>query len=222
MSLQKIIDGAETIEFKRQKLTGQTISRSGIIKTATVANFQPWQITVSYPDGKKYSENRDLVEELDRVDRSVESTIDIGKTNTGLSYITAYQGELSGAQLANITLDSANASTLTLNVSAVSGTVSTDIVLEPGDLIQPDSGYRYPYTVTQQVLRGIDANTITVPIHRPYIEQTGFSPGGQSMLFGTDVTWRVILLQRPTYRVIPYNILSFTGNFELMEVIEEV
>lgn len=220
MSLQTIIDSAETIEFKRQKLTGQTISRSGIVKTATVANFQPWQITVTVPDGLKYSQNRHLVEELDRIDRSVESTIDIGKSRSGLSYITGYQGEFTASQLANITLESANASTLTLNVSAVSGEASTDILLEPGDFIQPQS-HTYPYTVTQQVLRGIDANTVTVPIHRPYIEQTGFSPGGQSMLFGSDVTWRVILLQRPAYRVIPYDILSFTGSFEIMEVIQE-
>lgn len=220
MSIQRIIDGAETIEIKRQKLTGQSISRSGIIKTSTVASHQPWLLTVSFPDGLRFSENRDLVEELDRIDRSTESTIDIGNTNPGLNYITSYQGEFSQSQLNAITVDTASASNITLNVSAVSGSISTDIVFEPGDYVQIDSGYRYPYTVTQRVLRGV-GNTITVPINRPFITQTGFSVGGQGILVGPSVTWRVICLTRPSWRIIPRDILGFSGEFELIEVIEE-
>lgn len=218
MSLQTIIDNAVNITIKRNKLSGQTVSRSGQIKFARVANNIPWQMTVEMHPGLTYSTSRGIVEELDRIDRSEESEINIGSTNTGLSYITAYQGQLGTADLANITVDSVNASNIVLDVSSVV-TTSTTVVFEPGDYIQLDTGYRYPYTVTSQVTRGI-GTTITVPINRPFIPQASYTPAGKGILVGSAVSWRVVLTRRPTYTITPYNRLVFDGAFEMFEVIQ--
>lgn len=219
MSLQTIIDNAVSIEFIRRKLAGQTISRSGQVKIASVANNVPWQMIVEPRPGMKYADYRDLTEEIDRLDRVFIEVVDIGNTNPNLSYITEYQGNLSGTNLSAITVSSANALTLTLNVSNVSVS-GTTVCFQPGDFIQLAGNYKYPYTVTSQVLRG-SGSTIDVPINRPFIDQTGYTEVGAGIIVGKNVTWQMVMGKKPSYRVIPGGFLEWTDVFELIEVIED-
>ena len=219
MSLQTIIDNAVSIEFIRRKLAGQTISRSGQVKIASVANNVPWQMIVEPRPGMKYADYRDLTEEIDRLDRIFIEVVDIGNTNPNLSYITEYQGNLSGTNLSAITVSSANALTLTLNVSNVSVS-GTTVCFQPGDFIQLAGNYKYPYTVTSQVLRG-SGSTIDVPINRPFIDQTGYTEVGAGIIVGKNVTWQMVMGKKPSYRVIPGGFLEWTDVFELIEVIED-
>ena len=219
MSLQTIIDNAVSIEFIRRKLAGQTISRSGQVKIASVANNVPWQMIVEPRPGMKYADYRDLTEEIDRLDRVFIEVVDIGNTNPNLSYITEYQGNLSGTNLSAITVSSANALTLTLNVSNVSVS-GTTVCFQPGDFIQLAGNYKYPYTVTSQVLRG-SGSTIDVPINRPFIDQTGYTEVGAGIIVGKNVTWQMLMGKKPSYRVIPGGFLEWTDVFELIEVIED-
>lgn len=219
MSIQTIIDNAVSIEFIRRKLAGQSVSRSGQVKIASVANNVPWQMIVEPRPGMRWAESRDLIEEIDRLDRVFVEVVDIGNTNTGLSYITEYQGNLSGTNLSAITVSSANALTLTLNVSNVSVS-GTTVCFQPGDFIQLAGNYKYPYTVTSQVLRG-SGSTIDVPINRPFIDQAGYTEVGAGIIVGKNVTWQVVMTKKPSYRVIPGGYLEWADVFELVEVIED-
>lgn len=220
MSLQTIIDNAVSIEFNRRKLAGQSVSRSGQIKIASVANNVPWQMTVEPRPGMRYADYRDLTEEIDRLDRIFIEVVDIGNTNPGLAYITNYQGQCNTAQINQITVSSGNALTLTLNVSSVTGTTSSTIMFEPGDFVQLSGNYKYPYTVTSTVLRG-SGTTIAVPINRPFIDQAGYTEAGAGILVGKNVTWQMVMTKKPSYRVVPGGFLEWTDNFELAEVIED-
>jgi hypothetical protein len=220
MSLQTIIDNAVSIEFIRFKLAGQSLSRSGHIKIASVANSVPWQFIVEPRPGMKYADYRELTEEIDRLDRIFIEVVDIGNTNPKLAYITNYQGQCSGAQINQITVDSGNALTLTLNVSAVTSTTSSTVMFEPGDFVQLSGNYKYPYTVTSRVLRG-SGSTIAVPINRPFIDQAGYTEAGAGILVGKNVTWQMVMTKKPSYRVIPGGFLEWTDVFELAEVIED-
>jgi hypothetical protein len=220
MSIQTIIDNAVSIEFVRRKLAGQSVSRSGQIKIASVANNVPWQMIVEPRPGMKYTDYRDLTEEIDRLDRVFIEVVDIGNTNPGLNYITNYQGECNTAQINQVTVSSGNALTLTLNVSSVTGTTSSTIMFEPGDFVQLSGNYKYPYTVTSRVLRG-SGSTIAVPINRPFIDQAGYTEVGAGIIVGKNVTWQMVMTKKPSYRVIPGGYLEWTDNFELVEVIED-
>jgi len=219
MSIQTIIDNAVSIEFIRRKLAGQSVSRSGQVKIASVANNVPWQMIVEPRPGMRWADSRDLIEEIDRLDRVFIEVVDIGNTNPGLAYITSYQGELTGTQLSSITVSSAANLTITLDVSAVS-TSGTTVCFEPGDFIQLAGNYKYPYTVTSQVLRGT-GSTIDVPINRPFIDQSGYTEVGAGIIVGKNVTWQVVMTKKPSYRVIPGGYLEWADVFELVEVIED-
>ena len=220
MSLQTIIDNAVSIEFIRRKLAGQTISRSGQVKIASVASNVPWQFIVEPRPGMQWDEYRDTLEEIDRLDRIFVEVVDIGSSNPNLSYITEYQGSLSTAQVNQVRVSSGANLTLTLNMANVTGTTSTTVCFEPGDFVQLSGNYKYPYTVTSQVLRG-SGSTIAVPINRPFIDQAGYTEANASILVGKDVTWQMVMTKKPSYKVIPGRYIEWSDNFELVEVIED-
>ncbi len=119
MSFQTIINNATAITVNRRKVTSSTVSRSGILKTAERLP-SVYSFTVGMNDGLKYSTNRDLVEELDRLDTTIEEEINIGSTNTGLAYITQYLGNLSASQIGQVTVTSASGNEIVLNTTSVS------------------------------------------------------------------------------------------------------
>lgn len=218
--LQTVIDRASSIELVRRKLAGQTVSRSGRVLISSVASNVPFQFIIDMAPGLRYSTNRDLVEEIDRMDRIFTQTVNIGSTNPGLSYITRYQGDFNSTQLGQITVDSASNLTITLDMTGVTGDASGDVVFKAGDFIQLDSGYKYPYTVTEDVTRGL-ADTIDVSISRPFIEQDSYTVSGKGIQTGTDVTFNVVMTRKPSYSIVPYDLLQFNSQFELVEVIED-
>ena len=218
MSLQTIIDNATFITINRKKLASQTVSRSGRVLTAQISSAEPYRFVIGMHEGLTYSTNRDLVEEIDNLDVTVESTIDIGGTNSGLNYITQYQGGMSGAQVGQVTVTSASGSSIVLNTSSVSGTTPAN-AFKKGDYIQLDTNYRYPYTVTADV--AWNASSVTVPIHRPFIPQDSYTVSGKGINVGVDVDWRVKVINKLSYDIIPYDRLKFNGDFELVEIIRK-
>ncbi len=220
MSLQTIIDNAVSIEFIRRKLAGQTISRSGQVKIASVASNVPWQMIVEPRPGMIWEDYRDTLEEIDRLDRVFIEVIDIGSSNPNLSYITEYQGGLSTAQINQVKVSSGANLTLTLNMANVTGTTGTTVCFEPGDFVQLSGNYKYPYTVTSRVLRGT-GSTIAVPINRPFIDQAGYTEANAGIVVGKDVTWQMVMTKKPSYKVIPGRYIEWSDNFELVEVIED-
>jgi hypothetical protein len=103
----------------------------------------------------------------------------------------------------------------TLTLSNLPSVAQEVVVFEAGDLIQPTDS-RYPYTVTGQVVRGTN-NTLTVAVHRGRVNESGYDPVGKTMSYGTDVTWRVIATQIPDWTIESYDLVSWSGNFILVE-----
>lgn len=330
MTIQYIIDRAQQIEIDRKKMIGQTISRSQRIKTSERSTAQPWKWRVTPPGALKWSDSRGIIEVIDLNDRSTEYEISLNN-NSNMSYITAYQGELTTAQRNSITISSTSTQTITLgSLPAIGATLSSrtymataksfaagtsatynrafstartdflitnaeynsnfanikvgdalstttyvtsgqtiasvtynyitlanvgytrivmsaaadansaqaatngaediDIqtsktvlvssstyVLKKGDLIQPANS-RYPYSVTADVQRG-SGSTVVVNLHREFITSEGVNVVGQTVKFGNSVTWRVIVSALPTYKLIPNQLVQYTGDFELFEKI---
>ena len=216
MSLQTIVDNATYVTIYRKKIAGQSISRSGRLLTSEVVSAVPYQFTVGMHGGLQYSTNRGLTEDLNALDVTEESSIDIGTTNTNLAYITAYQGDIIQAELDKITVTSASATSLVLNTTAASGSGN---VFEKGDYVQLASSYRYPYQATADV--AWHASTITVPLSRTFIPQDSYTVSGKGIDVGSDVTWKVKLVTKPRYSVIPGDLLNFDSDFEFVEFIRK-
>lgn len=220
MSLQNIVNSAASITFARKRLTGQSISRAGILKTASVLNNTPWQITVEPNPGMRYSENRATLEMIDLTGRDTEATIDIGSSNPSLSYITAYRGDATDG-LALLGYLGYSGSTMYINCANVTPSSGAGLYLfRKGDFVQP-TGHRYPYTVTADVPI-TNASNVSIPLHRPFIyQENGMGAVGTPIKIANQVTWKVKMLTQPSYTVLPYDRVQFDSAFELIEVIEE-
>ena len=223
MSIQSIINRSETINIARNKLAGSTISRSGRLRTNVIATAQPFKFTVKYAPMQRYNDARNILEQLNRLDKVFAETIDIGATETGLSWITEYQGDLSSANIGALTVNSYAGTILFINTGALTGTSPTDFLFKKGDYIQFADGYKYPYTVTEDVTVGVvSGGSVTlIPLSRGIIDQNGYTIAGANVVAGTDVRWQVKMLQKPNFTLQPARFLEFDSDFELMEVIED-
>jgi hypothetical protein len=223
MSIQKIIDRSETVNIARNKLAGSTISRSGRLRTNAIATAQPFRFTVKYAPKQEYSVAREIIEQLNRLDTVFTETIDIGATQTGLSWITEYQGDLSSANLDLLTINDFTGTILFVDTSALTGTSPTDFLFKKGDYIQFADGYKYPYTVTEDVTVGVvgTGSLTIIPLSRGIIEQNGYTIVGANIVAGTDVRWQVKMLSKPNFTLEPARYIEFDSDFELMEVIED-
>lgn len=220
MSLQVVINNAASISFTRRKVVGQTISRSGHVKIGSIASNVPWVMDIEMAPVFDWTTGRSVVEEIDRLDRVITETVDIGGSNSGLSYITEYQGDLTPAQIAQLSVSSYNALDLVLDISSVTGESPSDYIFKKGDFLSLTGTYKYPYTVTQDTQIG-SGSTVTIPLNRPFIDQTGYTEVGAGIRVGNDVTWQVVMTKKPSYSINPGRRLSFNSNFELVEVIED-
>ena len=213
MSIQTIVNNATYVTIDKKKVAAQSVSRSGVVLTAERTSVVPYRFIIGMHEGLKYSENRGLLEDIDALDVTTESTIEFGDSNSGLAFLTKYQGDSTG--IGSITITGSSAATLIINASAAgSGT----FLFKKGDYIQPASGYRYPYQVTADVAH-TTSGSVVIPIHRPFIEQSGYSLNGKSLLVGNDVTFKVKMVLKPSYSAVPIDRISFTDDFELIEII---
>ena len=225
MSIQNIIDKAENIVITRGKISGSTISRGGRLRSALVAGNQPYIFTVTFAPYQTYSNMRSTIEDLEKLDLVQYEDIDIGSTNTGMSWMVEYQGDLTTAQLGNLKLSGTySGNSIDIETEDVTGSSSSDLMFRKGDYITFTDGYKYPYQVTADVQIGAvtTGSNVTVNVHRPIIAQTGYTFNDtKGVLVGTDVTWRVKMTQKPGFTVIPGRYVQATGDFVIMEFIED-
>ena len=217
MSFQTIIDNATFLTINKRKTTAISVSRSGHVKTA---ERQPsvYSLTVGTHAGLTYSENRGVLEDIDTADRVVEANVSLNN-NSGMNYLTAYQGDMDGGSL---TMVGADGKELYINASSATAT-SGNVLFKKGDFVQPQGNtgtYRYPYQVTSDV-NGIGAgqSNVTVPVHRPVLSQDGVSITSGGVRKGTEVRFHVKATTCPTYTIIPHDRIAFDGNFEFVEII---
>ncbi len=215
MSIQTIVDNATFLTIDYNKLAAQSISRSGRLLTAEIASAVPFNLTIGMHNGLPYSTNRDLLAELGELDITGEESIDIGSTNTNLSYVTAWRGDSTGIN--SITVNSASGKVMNLNcVASGSGT----FLFRKGDYIQPAGGYRYPYIVTSDVAHS-SGGSVNVPIHRTFIPQDSYTLNGKSLLVGSAIEFRVKMISKPSYNIVPHDRIEFGSDFDLVEVIRK-
>lgn len=228
MSLQSIIDSAGSITWSSGPVTSSVLTRNGVLRTTSLASYQPWSFTVTFPASLKYSQNRDLLRDIDTLDRITEETVNIGNTNPAIAYVTAYQGNASLASLNSITCISglSDESNLYLNCSSVTG--STGYLFRKGDFIQPKGntgGYRYTYQITSDITLASAAgdSNVAVPVHRDVYSMIpyGVTIGGAGIKWGANVTFPVKMLQKPSYTILPYDRVVFDSEFQLIEAVKD-
>jgi hypothetical protein len=212
--LQTIIDNCTFITINARPVTGQSISRSGHYKTAS-RSPSPYSITTGMHDGLTYSENRDTLQALDNLDRTTEANISI-TNNSGMNYLTA---NLNGQTNNACTVLGYNGADLYVDASSATG---SGTLFKAGDWLQPlgnTSTYRYPYQVTTDTTGSFTASNVTVKLNRPVLAQTGVALNTGGLRLGNDIRFHVKMFAFPEYSVIPHDRISFSGDFELIEVI---
>ena len=229
MSIQAIINSAQTMEFDLRKTIGQSISRSQRIKTAERATAQPFVITITPTARFRFSENRGILETIVNTDRNTETQVYIGSGN--LSYINEYRGNYFSigspcVQTPKIVDFTGTTVTMSVEWDGISfGCVfpGTSQYLKAGDWIQPANS-RYPYIVTSDVTTAAtvtgtpyNTSTFTATVHRPLITSEGINVNNQTLYYGTQTTLRVLVSQIPTYRLRQKDWAEFTDDFVLIE-----
>jgi hypothetical protein len=221
MTVQVIINTAQSIEFDRRRVVGQSISRSQRIKTAERLTAQPFVITVTPLARFRYEAYRPVLEGIMSLDRTEEQAVNIAN-KTSMNYLTSYLGDLTDAQLSGLTITNFTATTVTIGQLPTIGASdrtgntisSTSTIFEAGDWIQPTNS-RYPYIVSEAVLR-TSGSTTTATVHRPLISSENIVVTGP-IIVGTATTIRVLVSELPNYRLVQKDWCEFTGDFVLVE-----
>ena len=211
--LQTILDNATFMTINARSVTGSSISRSGQYKTSE-RGPSPYGISFGMHDGLTFSTNRDTLQALDNIDKTVEANISI-TNNPGMAYLTA---NLNGQTNNACTVVGYDGAELYINATAATG---ADYLFKAGDWLQPlgnTSTYRYPYQVTTDVIFDTLSN-ITVPLNRPVLSQSGVALNTGGLRLGNDVRFNVKMFSYPEYTIVPHDRISFSGAFDLIEVI---
>jgi len=208
MSLQTIIDTAQSIEITRSALVATSVSRSGRLLTAARNWVKPWKFTIEPQPVFAYALYRGSIEQIMTGDRFTDSTIKLGN-NPGAAWTVEYMGDCarSSNMLTGITIASFTGTTITLNGNSGSG-----YIFRAGDVIQP-AGHRYPYVVTADVPFG----STQVIVNRGLLPDTAFPGYSGPIIVGTGCSWHVKVSKLPSMKLIPGKFIQFTGNFELVE-----
>lgn len=203
MSFQWIIDNAESISIERKSIVGSTISRDGTVRSINRGG-QVWQFTVKLPDGLPWTEYRQDISAIERLDRFTASNIAF--SNTGHDWLIGYQGNS-----VNKTGFSANATqgSATLTLTASPSTPS-GFKFRAGDIIQLGTSGKC-YTVAADV--AYNSNTVT--LHRPVIDASG----GYNLQVAENCTWSVICTQFPSWTMFSRDQISWNGAFVFYEVL---
>jgi len=196
--LQTIINSSSGMTINRRKVVGMQITKNEIPRLSTTPTKNPWVITLDMPSSFQYANARALMEAIDTLDQTGYQDVTFSN-NACLSWIFAYQGDLSLIQLNTITVNSFVGNVLDLDVSLTTSPVASTVIFKPNDLIQIGN-HPYPFTVTQEVLRG-SATNVTMTMSRPNII-TG-SVVSDNITVGNTCTFRMFCPTMPVYKLVP-------------------
>jgi hypothetical protein len=148
------------------------------------------------PNSLRYYDNRDLLEAIDTLDR-VSPQVVTFNNNACINWIFRYQGQMTQAQINQLTVQSfvGNQLVLTGLPTVAAGT----ILFRPNDLIQIGA-HTYPFTSTTQILRGGSA-TVTITTNRPNIISSNVV--GAGLTVGAACQFYMFCPNMPTYKLVP-------------------
>ena len=222
MSIQSIINIAETIQINRRKVVGIQYTRNEIARVSELVTRNPWRMTVQVSALLDYSNStvRAVLEELDRKDRKLPEEITFAD-NPKLSWMFAYQGALTSAERSALRVQSFGGGGLAYNSLVLTGLPTTGpnslpsaVLFRKGDIIQV-GGYPYPFTVQNTtVLRG-SSNTVSITTHRENFISTSLV--NASVVIGPSVEFNMLCTNMPTYTFVNKNLVKFDSSFELYE-----
>jgi len=211
--LQSIIGLAETITIDRRRVLGVQYTRSEVAKTTETATRNTWKFNLTVPAMLEYNKNRDLFEDIDRLDKQYPQVVSFS-SSTGLSYVFAYQGDMATGDSASIQVQSWTGNQMVLK--NLPGLDSAKYLFRKGDFIQV-ANYPYPVTSQYDVVRG-GLTTVTVSTHRPNFIGTGTY--NKNILIGNAVQFNMFVNNMPTYKLNPGGstaLVTFSGPFQFYE-----
>lgn len=195
MSLQTIINISDSMVIDRRKVVGIQYTRNEIPRVNLTPTMNPWRFTLTVPSFLKYNQARDLIEELDRLDRVYPETIKFNN-NPKLAWMFRYRGVASTNQIGAMRVVSFVGNQLVLGTLPAIG--GTRPLFEKNDLIQIGN-FPYPFTSTTQVLRGNGA-TVTVTTNRPNILTSNVV--NQGITVGSGCQFKLFCPNMPTYKLV--------------------
>jgi hypothetical protein len=201
---QTVIDYAEQISINCRKKVAQTTSRDGTVKSTSLGG-QIWEFEVTMPSGLAWTTFRPLIEQMNYIDRNTVSQIQLN--NSGHSWISGYQGNVSNITNIVVSYSSGNIVTIT---SGATGLSSGQFKFKAGDFIQLGTSGSV-YTVASDV--AYNANNIV--LNRPVRE----AAGSYTLKVGPAVTWNVICVQFPKWTMFARDQISWDGPFVFAEAI---
>lgn len=201
---QTVIDYAEQLSINCRKKVAQTTSRDGTVKSTSLGG-QIWEFEATMPSGLAWTTFRPLIEKMNYIDRNTVSQIQIN--NSGHSWISGYQGNVSNLTNIVVSFSSGNLVTIT---SGATGLSSGQFKFKAGDFIQLGSSGSV-YTVAEDV--AYNANNIV--LNRPVRE----TAGSYTLRVGPAVTWNVICVQFPKWTMFARDQISWDGPFVFAEAI---
>jgi len=221
MSLQRIINACESLNIDRRRVVGVQYTRNEIAKISSTPTRNPWRLNLGISAALKYAENRDLLEQIDYLDRVHTEVVSFSTTTgatQGLSYMFKYLGD-NIANMQNISVQSFVGNQLILGAlpTVVASGGAGALMFRKGDFIQI-KGFPYPFTSTTDVVRGT-GTTITVTTHRPNFITSG-TIANQGINVGNAVQFKVFCPNMPTYKLTPGGdnaVISWTSDFQLYE-----
>lgn len=214
MAIQTLLDGATSLTIDKQVPTSMTVSRGQNLRTQS-RSISIYKFVVGLNPGLSYDNTttRGLLQDYDTTGRLTEEEVKLSNV-TGGSWICEYLGGLDVGDQAQTTFSgNFSGNNFIINVGSTANTSSSTVIVEKGDYIMADN-HRYPYQATAQVLRG-SGSTVNVPVHRNLLE----TATGGNVLYGSNVTFRVKIIDQPPYSVTPGRYVEWGGDMQLMEVI---
>ena len=201
---QWVFDNAESINFNRKAVVGQTISRSNVVRSVSRGG-QAWRFEVKMPDGISWTAARSYIEAIDQAGRVFPNYVKMN--NAGYSsWLSAYRGNssnLTGWTCTAIT----NEQEVTLTNTAG---IASGYTFKAGDFVQLDDGIgNSVYTVVENV----EYPDTSVSLHRPVNQD-----GACTMVIGPQVQWFLICTEVPQWTIFSRDQVSWSGPFVFYEV----
>lgn len=202
MTFQTVIDNATDISIERKAVVASTLARDGTYRSVSRGG-QVWQFTVRLPDGPAWTDYRQTISKIEKLDRFTTQTIQFN--DTGHSWLFGYQGD--SANYTGFTASwTQGATSITLTASP---TTSSGHKFLAGDIIQLGSGK--VYTVADDVL----FNSNTVPLHRPVLDATGSG----ALKVAENCQFSVRCTEFPSWNLFARDQVGWSGAFVFIEVL---
>jgi hypothetical protein len=204
-AFQWIVNNATGLSIDGRGTVAQTITRENVIRTVSRGG-RVWKFTVTPSPGATYVESRPYLAKLDQMDRI--TIAEINFDHAGFENIIGYLGTGTGG-FSIVVPAGTSVTTCTITAGSLGAGA---YVCRAGDWLQIGASGSV-YQVVEDPATG---NGATVTLNRPIDEDAGTYTG----LFGADVTWSVLCVQRPTWNLVPAGanmLVNWSGDFVFYE-----